>query len=160
MVGDMDDSPRDVACGYTIVIGKCEACLLLTSLVSMLAALSVYALWLRARSRVVCAVFAVPLILREKARPYARGGMGAKSQKLQNTRGACRGSRAGSPSQTCRGSHRALTPPDSTAAGRDSTAAEPGCRSGFIPTNTLAPVLPSLGLCLGVRGYCSQRIRV
>ena len=26
--------------------------------------------------------------------------------------------------------------------------------------HTLAPVLPSLGLCLGVRGYCSQRIRV
>ena len=57
MVGDMDDSPGGVACGYIIVIGKCEACLLLTSLVSMLAALSVYALWLRARSRVVCAVF-------------------------------------------------------------------------------------------------------
>eukprot|EP00964_Phaeocystis_antarctica_P149998 scaffold117305_cov62-Phaeocystis_antarctica.AAC.2 len=28
------------------------------------------------------------------------------------------------------------------------------------PQHTLAPVLPSLGLCLGARGYCSQRIRV
>ena len=27
-------------------------------------------------------------------------------------------------------------------------------------THTLAPVLPSLGLCLGARGYCSQRIHV
>ena len=66
MVGDMDDSPRDVACGYIIVIGKWEACLLLTSLILMLAALSVYALWLRARSQ--------KFIVFQKAgaRPYAR----------------------------------------------------------------------------------------